>query len=182
METFEVKNGKITLSDPCYDLSTTCMIKDVKFPNGIYRVDIREYDSPSWGKRVAELIIYNINKVPENEGKEMDILWKEIEGEVGVDSGQAGIYDAIYYELHHSENDIDEDWYDEICDLTYGKKHYGTKDDSCVVSSSGFGDGGYQAFLGYLGEEIVGAKIEFIPEDYDEDVEDDEFADYEEEF
>ena len=169
----KIECGRITFSDPCYDLSTWCMIKDIPFPNGIYRACTKEVEE-NWNGNIitdiSELIIYNNEKVPEYSGREMDIWWDELKGEVGVDSGQAGIYDSEYYKNFHSENSINEQWYDEVCNLTIARK-FGVKDGECAVSSSGYGDGGYTAYIGKIGNEIVAAKIVFIDEEDDEEEE-----------
>lgn len=176
METLEITSNKITLSDPCYELGTWCMIQDIPFPNGVYRVHAEKQDIPNWGERVCEIAVYNKDIVPENEGREMDILWEELDGEVGVDSGMAGIYDSEYYKKSHKENSVDENWYNEVCNIfdVFERVHYGVKDNSCVVSSSGFGDGGYTAYIGKLGDKTVAAKIVFIDETDFEDEEVDE--------
>jgi hypothetical protein len=93
--------------------------------------------------------------------------------EVGVDSGQAGLFDASHYQddsiipnpkprIYSAPSDI---WYSHCCDITRsplgaGVLPYG------VVSSSGFGDGGYDCFIcrNEYGQ-IIRAEIEFIPED-----------------
>jgi hypothetical protein len=101
--------------------------------------------------------------------------------EVGVDSGQAGIYDEDYYRQYHSEDDCNDDWYGDICDLT---TPFGTKDGKCVVSSSGYGDGGYDCYLlKDKNNEVVGFQIVFIEDEDEEDEYDDYYdeEDYEEE-
>ncbi len=171
METIEIKSGKITFSDPCYELGTWCAIHNFPFPNGTYRVVSKGTNkTDGWGTRTAELIIYNIDKVPENEGREMDIWWEELDTEIGVDSGQAGIYDSKYYEKFHSKDNVDENWYDKVGNITLRERQYGVVDNQCTVSRSGYGDGSYTAYIGKLNKDIVAAKIEYIPEDeYDND-------------
>ncbi len=173
METIKIKSGKITFSDPCYGLNTCGMLKNIPFPNGEYRVDcIKTTRTAGWGLRVKEIIIYNVDKVPVSESREMDVWWNALSGEVGVDSGQAGIFDSKYYEQYHEKNDIiDERWYDNVCNLTLSSQGYGTIDNQGVCSSSGYGDGGYTAYIGKLNTDIVAAKIVFIP---DEDLDDTE--------
>ena len=90
--------------------------------------------------------------------------------EVGVDSGQAGIYDEDYYNKYHTADDCDDDWYDDICNLT---NPAGTKDGKCAVSSSGFGDGGYTCYMLVNDDnQVIAISIVFI-EDEEEDEEDD---------
>lgn len=166
MELIEIKSGKITFSDPCYGLNTWCMIKDFPFPNGKYRVHcVKTTRTDNWGLRVKELIIYNIDKVPENEGREMDIFWDELPNDIGVDSGQAGIFDSKYYEKYHGVEDVNDDWYDKVGQLTLRAKSYGTTENQGVCSRAGFGDGSYTAYIGKLGSDIVAAKIEFISDE-----------------
>ena len=179
MEVIKIKNGKITFSDPCYRLGTWCAIYNIPFPNGEYRIQAKKTDEGDWGYRVAEIAIYNKKLVPENESRELDIWWDELEGEVGVDSGQAGIFDSTYYEKFHNENSINDLWYDRICDITLTEEGYGATDELGVVSSSGYGDGGYTAYLGKLGDKIVAAKIVFI--DDEEELEDEDWTELEEE-
>jgi hypothetical protein len=133
-----------------------------------------------WGKRVKSLTAIH------SDYNGHSIIVKA-PFEVGVDSGQCGIYDEDYYRQYHTEDDCNEDWYEEVCNLT---DPFGTKDDKCVVSSSGYGDGGYDCFLlRDKNNEVVGFQIVFIEdedyddEDYDEyeDEEEDEYFDFEEE-
>ena len=94
--------------------------------------------------------------------------------EVGVDSGQAGLFDA-----HHYWDDavvvdpgtvINGDdpgvlWYMHCCHLTLTKLAAGVMPYG-VVSSSGFGDGSYDCFYGRNSEgKIVRVELEFIPEE-----------------
>jgi len=134
--------------------------------------------------------------------------------EVGVDSGQAGIFDYEYYAKYHMDATerphVDDDWYDMVCGLTYThtpnpdyeKFHWENTDDSTLdayedylesiksrkylskldgnttddfglVSSSGYGDGGYNCWTARNEDgKIVSIRVEFISEDDYEDEED----------
>lgn len=173
MELINITSGKITLSDPCYGLNTWCAIQDLPFPNGEYRVVVKKSDELDWGIRVSEIAIYNNDILPEeNYGKEMDIWWKQLDGEVGVDSGQAGIFDADYYKKYHKDHNenehVNDNWYDMACGLTLSDEQYGCTDSSGVVSSSGYGDSGYCAYIGELAGQVVAAKIVFIDNEDEE--------------
>lgn len=160
----EVKSNKITFSDPCYDLDTWCMIKDIPFPNGKYETVVKTKSNDN-----LEIKIYN-EKLTQYDRDQ--IIWKGIEGIVGVDSGQAGIFDANYYTQNHSCKPnkygkcINEEWYRRICDITLDHENgcAGEIDNLGAVSSSGWGDGSYPAYLGELYGEVVAAKIVFIEE------------------
>ena len=83
-DTFEVKSGKMVLSDPCYELGTWCqgVIDNVK--NGTWIADV-EYVN-SWGRRVARLTAYH--KDHYTYPKRIEISGKKMDFDGGVDSGQ----------------------------------------------------------------------------------------------
>ena len=178
----QIQLGKrVRVSDPCYGTDVWCsgVVDNVK--EGTYNVDVEMSDEGMWGNRVKALTAihsdYNGHSIIE-----------KVPFEVGVDSGTAGIFDADYYEKYHTKDDVDSDWYDAVGKLTFTEEQFGTKDDKCVVSSSGYGDGGYDCFLlRDKSNEVVGFQIVFIEdddeEDYDEyeDEEEDEYFDFEEE-
>jgi hypothetical protein len=77
--------------------------------------------------------------------------WKRENFEVGVDSGQAGIFDGGHYkedkvvEGIEFENNFAEPWYNVCCDVTLADRGAGVIPFG-VVSRSGFGDGGYTCY------------------------------------
>jgi hypothetical protein len=153
---------KVRVSDPCYGTKVWCAgtIDNVK--EGLYNVEVEMSDEGMWGNRVKSLTVVHADY------KGFLVFNKSARFEVGVDSGQAGIYDEDYYNKYHTADDCDDDWYDDICSLT---NPAGTKDGKCVVSSSGFGDGCYICELVVEGSEVVAIRITFI-EDEEEDEED----------
>lgn len=78
---------------------------------------------------------------------------------IGVDSGQASIFDAAYYQknIHGYEHD----YYEDICDLTLNNK-FGVWDDDGIVSSSGAGDGGYPVYVDTLSGPASAIRIDFL--------------------
>ena len=156
---------KVRVSDPCYGTSVWCAgtIDNVK--EGLYNVEVERSDEGMWGNRVKSLTVVHADY------KGFLFFNESARFEVGVDSGQAGIYDEDYYNQYHTEQDVNDDWYDDICNLT---NPAGTKDGKCVVSSSGFGDGSYICELVVDGGEVVAIRITFIEEEeYDEEDEED---------
>jgi hypothetical protein len=139
--TFEVKSGKIMVSDPCYNKETWCQGKLDNVLNGTWNAILYIYNEGEWGKRVGHLLVHHINHP-----SDLDLPnWEQQDFDVGVDSGQAGIYDEAEY---HGGFDADcnEEWYDINCKLTYDPKdsnQFGGVLKGGVVSSSGYGDGGY---------------------------------------
>jgi hypothetical protein len=165
----QIQLGKrVRISDPCYGTDVWCsgVIDNVK--EGTYSVDVEISNEGMWGKRVKSLTAIH------SDYNGHSIIVKA-PFEVGVDSGQCGIYDEDYYRQYHTEDDCNEDWYEEVCNLT---DPFGTKDDKCVVSSSGFGDGSYDCFvLRDKNNEVVGFQIVFIEDECEED----DYEEYEEE-
>ncbi len=173
----QIQLGKrVRVSDPCYGTGVWCsgVVDNVK--EGTYNVDVEISDEGMWGKRVKSLTAIHL----EYDGH---TIIQKAPFEVGVDSGQAGIYDEDYYNQYHTEQDVNDDWYEEICDLT---NPFGTKDGKCVVSSSGYGDGGYDCYLlRDKNNEAVGFQIVFIEgedeeDGYDDYYDEEDFEEYEE--
>lgn len=179
--TFEVKSGKLVVTDPCYDRGTWCMgtLENVK--NGVWHAYTEHVDEGPWGKRVSKLVICHVDH-PSDLGQRME----RANFEVGVDSGQAGFFDDAVYPIGDRGEDGEfnkDDFYDECCHATVGEDSRSPKSKGTdagiirgagVVSSSGFGDGSYDCLI-FKNEagEVVAAEIEFIG-DYDEDEEEDE--------
>lgn len=132
-------SNKVMVSDPCYDIGTWCQIQLDNVKSGKYNVHVVKSDEDYWGIRCASLIVKHVDKEISHD-TELIIH----EGEVGVDSGQAGIFDmSIYPEESHTRTSEDI-FYDECCDLTLSKMSCGIlSNGKGIVSSSGYGDGGY---------------------------------------
>ena len=112
-----VLGTEVIVSDPCYGLGTWCqgVVKNVA--PGTYQCNVEYYEDVLWGTRVSAIEVIRDNYYY----SELD--YKEENFEVGVDSGQAGIFDYNYYKLYHKEcNNIDhvnDNWYDRICNFTH---------------------------------------------------------------
>jgi len=184
---FKVVSGKVRITDPCYSLDTWCAGTVDKVAHGTWNVIARMGSEKGWGERVWELEAVFVDSGL------ADHPWKDLPFEVGVDSGQAGIFDLKYYrddsvvpenaelpywmdEERMKERGSGEKWYGMCCEVSY-KEEDGKRGQLCagivpygVNSSSGYGDGGYRAYVkrndaGYA----VELKIVFIS---DEDFED----------
>lgn len=168
---FEIKSGRMKISDPCYDLDTH-MGAVIPALNGRWNAYIEHSQSGFGGNRPGKIMVRHesYNYVAENQFTLANF-------EVGVDSGQAGFWDASYDTSQRSVDDseVEEDWtenskalYWQICNLTGGTEagvlSFG------VFSSSGDGDGGYPCYIakdkdGFL----IAAYIDFYPDfEYDE--------------
>lgn len=162
----------VRVSDPCYGTAVWCsgQVDNVKAGDYYVMVDVK--DTEWGGLRVCSLGVFNVDTL---EAGEKEVAIELATFEVGVDSGQAGIFDAEYYNKYHSDREAHDEWYDDICDLTLSRKMYGTLEKG-VVSCSGYGDGGYDCHLFRNKEgQVVGINITFINIE-DETVEDKEFG------
>jgi hypothetical protein len=170
----KIKLGnKVMISDPCYGLNTWCQGVLENVLPGNYNCEVEYSDEGIWGRRVAAIEVKHENcGVYRLEAQDF---------EVGVDSGQAGIFDYEYYAKYHTDTNesdhVDDDWYDRVCNITLARESAGAVDEFGFVSSSGYGDGGYTCYAaknkdGY----IVAIRIEYIDEEEWEDE-----NDYEEE-
>ena len=158
--------NKVMVSDPCYGLGTWCQGVLENVLPGNYNCKAEYSDEGEWGVRVSAIEVRHVDYD--------DFIPIDMESfEVGVDSGQAGIFDYDYYVRYHDGCDVrphvEDDWYDKVCDITLSRESAGNVDGFGFVSSSGFGDGGYACWTareknGY----IVAIRVEFIDE-YDEE-------------
>lgn len=184
-------NDKVVLGDPCYSLDSMNVVDNV-LP-GTYRTIIRIVDCNSWGNRVSRLMAFHENYQHriDYEDNNPETLYNSYTGLtcrdseiIGVDSGQAGIFDYKYFCENENERDFNDvnSWYRKVCNITI-ESEGGCMDNACVVSSSGYGDGGYRSVLFKTKDtnKVVGFVIDFdIENEYEEDY--DEYDDDEEEY
>lgn len=171
---FEIVSGEILISDPCYKPGTWCQGKLVNVHNGPWWGAVLVSDEGTWGNRIAQLeAVWSGCTL-----RSLSHGWRRESFEVGVDSGQAGIFDAAHYRddrivegvarISKGSVCVDEPWYSTCCDRTLSEKSAGVIPFG-VVSSSGFGDGGYTCFSNRdAGGKVVGIRIVFITEDEDD--------------
>lgn len=173
-------SDKVRVSDPCYDNDVWCKTMLTGVLPGKYKVEVERSNEGDWGNRVARLFVKHEDYSHSNN-------W-EYHSEIGVDSGQAGIFcessyrndelaagittpplDCPFVIPFTNEGDV---WFDKMCNFTLAGESWGTYD-SGVVTSSGFGDGSYPLEVvresnGY----IVGMMITYISnedEEWDEE-------------
>lgn len=165
---FQVVSGELIVSDPCYEPGTWCMGRLKNMRPGRWNAAASIADMGVWGERVSHLSVWH-EDAPESDA--LTVL--EADFTVGVDSGQAGFFDAAHYRdpsviepvPAQTWSDGESVWYDRCCELTLSPSQAGVLPFG-AVSSSGFGDGGYACFCAAnaLGE-VLRAEIVFITED-----------------
>jgi len=144
--------------------------------NGKWKALVERTDEdPLWGSRIKELITHH-----ESYGIE-HLSYAEVEEcgfTVGVDSGQAGIFDFNTYrndqiaEGFARTKEPGDAWYDMCCKRTLSDHQCGTVFGD-VVTCAGYGDGLYKAwYVRNDRHEIVAMGIVFIDkyENEDEDI------------
>ena len=169
----------VIVSDPCYSIPSFGQETYSNVLPGEYRVFCKKHDAGDWGNRVSMLMVVHTDYVSN------ELSWKQ-NGNIGVDSGQAGIFNVKQFRQDNDEvplgdGDISffgetfireegDRWYTKICSHTLGNKRWGSYKDG-TVSSSGFGDGGYDVFTTYGNGKYVGICIDYA-------VEETEFVDF----
>jgi len=148
---FKIVSGIARVSDPCYKKDTWCN-GTLKVKNGTWMTNIVMFDEGDWGDRVGYLIVrhkdYSVN--------EDSCGLEGVDFEVGVDSGQVGVFDDSFFKDDESVKGLkrmddriiceDEPFYSMCCDRTLhdgqaGVIPYG------AISSSGYGDGRYDCHI-----------------------------------
>lgn len=151
-------NDTVMVSDPCYKVGVWCQGEINNVLEGEYNVFISEDDG-----RIKELIVSN-DKYPEIEDWEINM---EQPFEVGVDSGNAGIFDYKYYYDTHEEDDILDEWYDDMLAGLFDNedsKNWLFFRNHGVITSSGYGDGVYHCYTAEHDNKVMAIKIIFIDE------------------
>ena len=168
-------NEEVMVSDPCYSDPTWCQVKLKDVLPGKYKATCRiATNTGGWGDRCSVLLAVHEDYILDN------LSWREHPGDVGVDSGQAGIFCMTGYRNNDIAESITaprsnfsfgidggegEKWYEKMCDITLSDKRWGMYDTG-VVSSSGIGDGGYRCLVAKKKGKIVGIAIDYLMEKF----------------
>jgi len=145
---FEVTSGKVTFGDPCYETN-----KSVKAKNGQWTALVEKSDEGSWGVRVRKITVHHESFNP----TERRLLPRNFT--FGVDSGQAGVFDGGPYSTRSGV--LRESFYDACCKATLSRPSCGYVSGG-FVSSSGYGDGVYDAHVLSIDGEAVCVELTFI--------------------
>src|ERR1035437_7204309 len=160
---FKVISGRIVASDPCYEIGTWCQGVLDGVRKGKWVADVL-VDQKT--QRIAEIIVHH------QEWTNLSSSWIEAPFEVGVDSGQAGVFDAQHYRddsvvmnAGRKAKEIicpEEPWYSICCDRTLSSQSAGIIPYGAVCSSR-YGDGAYRCYTQKdNNNEIAVVRIVFI--------------------
>jgi hypothetical protein len=157
---FEITSGAMQVTDPCYTGGDGVLLSGVK--NGVWKAYTTLNDGTN-----TEIIVHHV----EHElalGDFVRYQPQNMYGAIGVDSGQAGFFDADTLATHNHDH-----FYEEVCNLTLGTLGAGVIKYG-AVSSSGWGDGSYELFIATENGQVVAARIDFVGQEEEQDNELDE--------
>lgn len=162
--TFEITSGRLHVTDPCYEDYDTELAATLPAVNGEWNAHIMLVKS--MGTRVAKLHARADSYSSGAPYSSYELLNQHI----GVDSGQAGIYDyKKFVENVGGEYDEPDTFYGKVCKTTLDENFAGTIDGFGVTSRSGYGDGGYECYVKRNSNgEVYEVMIDFINEDNDD--------------
>ncbi len=164
---------EVVVSDPCYSPDTWCQGVVKNMLPGFYHCGGEIVETNGWGRRVSKIRILH------ETASEIPVYLEEESFEVGVDSGQAGIYDAEYYYDQYRDKSQREDWYNRVCDATWDENSgfaWDAIDGKCIVSASGYGDGSYVCRTGKnAAGQVIYVEIDYGIEDEEDDEWDDDY-------
>lgn len=164
-----IELGTITLSeravvsDPGYDRTVWCMNNNVQVKSGEYLSFAIKSDEDKFGDRVACIICIRSQSFTDLK-KALRKNWSVVDTTIGVDSGQAGIFDNSVYPEGTDVGEFGEPdtFYGECCEITLGDQSCGRlKNGKGIVSSSGFGDGSYELKALKEGDASIALMIDF---------------------
>jgi hypothetical protein len=169
---FEVESDALIVSDPGHEAELAEGDHPLSglVPNprrGTWNARVTIVDAGDWGPRVSELVAVHAGSA--------GAAWQPSPHEIGVDSGQAGIFDRAHF---GRDSDVPKDyrwgkegmlvpeepWYSLCCDKTLSETQAGTIPFG-AVSSAGLGDGSYRWFVRRDAGEAVAVRIEFLTEE-----------------
>jgi hypothetical protein len=156
---FEINSGKVHLTDPCYKTTTWCGAYNIPAKNGKWYA-IPE-DGESLGCIISAFTVYH-------EDHKLDEVTELLDYDLGVDSGQFGIFDTSIYDENTSYDAPG--FYRNCCDITLRYPSCGIIGDSGFVSSSGYGDGSYPGYGAFdKDNNLVKFCVRFVFSEDDED-------------
>lgn len=161
--------SEVICIDPCYD-DAALGVKLSVLPGSYYC-----YVSRAADERIASISVRHVHHTDVAIDMEYSPSESDTSKYVGVDSGQAGIFDFEAWQANVIQNQDKSTesslWYRQACKHTLSRLQYGIMDDNNrdwhksahgFVSSSGYGDGCYRVYVAKNGSDIVGIRIEYI--------------------
>jgi hypothetical protein len=109
---------EVMVSDPCYGLGTWCQGVLTNVLPGEYECYVEYSDEGDWGTRVVRISVKHKDYLN-------TMFYDTLEDiVVGVDSGQAGIYDYNYYKQYHTNRNDREHYNKSPARSIFDPRHY----------------------------------------------------------
>jgi hypothetical protein len=169
----------VRVSDPCYTDDVWCKTQLKNVLPGSYNCKVAHSDEGAWGVRISSITL-----VHENYTDDESLEWN-YHSDIGVDSGQAGVFCETSYrndevaagittpevDFMIPQDDAGDAWYTKMCKFTLGGEGYGAYDTG-LVSCSGIGDGSYPLYVVYdENDKIVAMQIDYLLGDEEDEEE-----------
>jgi hypothetical protein len=169
----------VRVSDPCYTDDVWCKTQLKNVLPGSYNCKVAHSDEGAWGVRISSITL-----VHENYTDDESLEWN-YHSDIGVDSGQAGVFCETSYrndevaagittpevDFMIPQDDAGDAWYTKMCKFTLGGEGYGAYDTG-LVSCSGIGDGSYPLYVVYdRNDKIIGMQIDYLLGDEEDEEE-----------
>ena len=153
-------NESVFVSDPSYGTNTrfNCTMDII---SGKYNVFITKSEGSFDKDRITNLFIIHQDFYKGNSGYKQQPKNDRENLYCYVDSGTCGIFDKNYFEKHHIENDVDNEWYDANV-MANCYEDYVITDGLGVFSISGWGDGRYPIYAEYKDGKAFAIRINFL--------------------
>ena len=176
MKTITLSN-EVMVSDPCYTVGTWCQHKLTNVLPGEYQTMVMKFQDSMWGNRCSFIIA-----VHKDYNTDEKLNWRKVAvADIGVDSGQAGIFSMETYRKDEvfvtgqsnfsktygtstrGKDDGGEEWYGHMCDMTLEGEGWGSYPNG-IVSRSGIGDGSYELRVAKHKGKVIGMVLDFFME------------------
>lgn len=176
---FNINSGSVKIGDPCYEPDVWCLGHCDDVLDGVWKAKLFRADKSEikYGPRNTALFAFNKKYFENHFGFDDIEVERFIKGsyitqfclnyelwQLGVDSGQAGIYDLHNYIVNKENKSDDWCWNNNSKITLYDELEAGINPDKMgCVSSSGYGDGTYDYYCYYNKEGyVVAILIMFI--------------------
>lgn len=161
--TITFTKGHLTVTDPCYEPGTWCTGTVENVFKGDWDASMEIKDCGDWGNRIASLTV-------KAKGQNA-VRTEKLNADIGVDAGLCGVFE--------DKPDLHPVW-GSLCDNVFFKARGGIAEPDSLFkcagawSESGYGDGSYDAYVGYNKDgEVVEVSIDYGV-DEDEEYDDEE--------
>lgn len=167
----KVHNGKMDITDPCYNRGVWCAVWELDVLPGTYSVYGYVDDMGEWGNRVVCITAQHEGVIGDLDPHDIDEV---ISYNIGVDAGLCGFFCG---KPDYKGDGMWNDFLNSTCmpDGKWDSEHKIWASPEGVFSESGFGDGIYTLYAHRNKDGVIDAlKVQFI-EDEDEDYEDEDW-------